>query len=116
MPQWIVRDYLARRGQAEFRPEQIVPSRCPLLGYSMQHMRIEGTSIPRWFLQVDTQPEVGEEAYDTGASILTDFFHKELRKYLQEDLDEVGLAIIDCCLSGGSVSDYQQFIPGVDVY
>lgn len=115
MPQWLVRDYLARRGYAKFRPEQIVPSRCPLLGYSIQAMRIEGLNIPRWFLQVDTQPEVGPEAFDEGARILTEFFHTQLEKYLKPDLDEMGRQIIDCCLSGGTASDYQQFIEGVDV-
>ena len=40
----------------------------------MYKCQVEGYQIPRWFLQVDTQPEVGEEAYDKGAKILSDFF------------------------------------------
>ena len=115
MPEWIVRDYLARRGQARFQPDQLTRSRCPLLGYAMQSMRIEGTHIPRWFLQVETQPEVGPEAYDQGARILAEFFHRQLEKYLHPDLDPLGREIIQCCLSGGSIDDYQQFIEGVDV-
>lgn len=112
MPQWLVRDYLARRGHARFQPDQIVPSRCPLLGYSLQNMRIEGVMIPRWFLQVDTQPEVGPEAFDVGAGILTDFFHSELGKFLRPGLDETGQQIIECCLDGGAVEDYEQFMGG----
>jgi hypothetical protein len=34
MPQWIAREYLARRGGARFSSEQVTPSRCPLLGYA----------------------------------------------------------------------------------
>ncbi len=114
MPQWLVRDYLARRGHARFTSDQIVPSRCPLLGYALQSMRIEGSMIPRWFLQVDTQPEVAPEAYDAGARILTDFFRKQLGKYMQPDLDGLGRTIIDCCLAGGSVEDFAALLEGED--
>lgn len=114
MPQWLVRDYLARRGQARFKTDQIIPSRCSLLGYSLQSMRIEGTMIPLGFLQVDAQPEIGTETFDEGAGILTEFFHGELRKFLQADLDKTGKQIIECCLSNGSVEDYKQFMPLTD--
>ena len=107
MPQWLVRDYLARRGHARFQSDQIVPSRCSLLGYALQTMRIEGSTISRWFLQVDTQPEVGPEAFDEGAKILTDFFHNELKKFLKPELDPSGREIITCCFDGGSVADYE---------
>ncbi|MBM4152456.1 MAG: DUF4914 family protein, partial [Kiritimatiellaceae bacterium] len=110
MPQWLVRDYLARRGHAHFHSDQIVPSRCALLGYALQSMRIEGVMVPRTFLQVDTQNEVGPEAYDKGAQILTEFFHSQLKKFMQADLDQTGKAIIDCCLSGGSVEDYNRLL------
>ncbi len=115
MPEWLVRDYLARRGYARFRPEQITPSRCSLLGYSLQNMRIEGTIIPQSFLQVDKQPEVGEAAFDEGARILTEFFHQQLKKYLEPGLDEMGRKIIDSCLSGGTIDDYMAFMPEADL-
>jgi len=114
MPEWLVRDYLARRGQASFTSDQLVASRCPLLGYALQSMRIEGRMIPREFLQVDLQPEVGPEAYDIGAQTLTQFFHEQLRKYLQPDLDELGEEIINCCLSGGSTEDFATLLEGKD--
>jgi hypothetical protein len=110
MPQWLMRDYLARRGLASFRSDQVVPSRCPLLGYALQNMRIEGTSIHHWFLEVDTQPEVGPEAFDEGARILRHFFHRQLRKFLHPELDPAGRKIIECCLSDGNVQDYEQLI------
>jgi len=116
MPQWLVRDYLARRGHARFGSDQITASRCPLLGYALQTMRIEGSMMPRWFLQVDTQPEVGPEAYDSGARILTDFFHEQLEKYMQPDLDGLGREIIECCLSGGSVEDFASLLAEEDGY
>ncbi|MDX9754299.1 MAG: DUF4914 family protein, partial [bacterium] len=67
MPQWLTRDYLARRGSAKFKSDQIVPARCPLLGYALRSMRFEGVRISQWFLEVNTQPEMGEEGYDKGA-------------------------------------------------
>ncbi|MFP4364416.1 MAG: DUF4914 family protein, partial [Spirochaetia bacterium] len=110
MPQWITRDYLGRRGHASFKGDQITPSRCSLLGYAMESMRLEGTMIPKSLLQVDLQEEVGPEAYDAGAKILTDFFHQELSKYMKPDLSKTAKEIIDCCLSNGSVEDYKSFI------
>ncbi len=111
MPQWLARDYLARRGSARFKPDQIVPARCPLLGYSPRSMRIEGSRVTSWFLQVDTQPEVGEDGYDRGAAILREFFHQELKQYLAPGLSALGRRIIECCLDDGDVEDFAALIP-----
>jgi hypothetical protein len=106
MPQWVAREYLARRGNAPFRPDQIVPARSPLLGHAMKSMLVEGTTLPHWFLEVQTQPEVGEDGYDAGAERLYQFFCSELTKFLEADLDPQGKAIIECCLDRGSLNDY----------
>ncbi len=111
MPQWIAREYLTRRGGKPFKPDQIKPSRCPLLGYALYQLHVEGHMIPRWFLQVDSQPEVGKAAYDKGAEQLTEFFHKCLHDFVNEpDLNPTGKKIIECCLNGGTVDDYETFI------
>ena len=108
MPQWITREYLARRGNANFSDEQITPSRCPLLGYSMKHLQVEGTVIAHWFLRVETQPEVGTEAYDQGAAELNAFFREQLEQFLEPDLHPHARQIIDACLNGASVEDYEN--------
>ncbi|NUP88691.1 MAG: DUF4914 family protein [Candidatus Sumerlaeia bacterium] len=111
MPQWLAREYLARRGGVRFTREQLVPARCPLLGYCLKSMRLEGTTIPRWFLEVHTQPELTESGYDAGAKLLMDFFRKELAPLLEEsDLDPLGREIIECCLQGGALSDYERLL------
>lgn len=112
MPQWITREYLARRGGCHFTAEQVNPARCPLLGYALKTLMIEGRTIGPWFLEVDKQPEVGEAAYDAGAEILADFFRRELQQFLVEDLDPRGRKIIDCCLSGGTLRDYEDLMEG----
>jgi len=113
MPQWISREYLARRGGAKFRPEQLTPARCPLLGHAMYSMQVEGTQIPRWFLQVDGQPEVGEEAYDAGANILRDFFLRELKPFRDEpDLDPLGRQIIKACFDDATQDEYTELLAG----
>lgn len=111
MAQWITREYLARRGVARFRPEQIRPSRCPLLGYVLHQLQIEGRMVPRWWLQVETQPEVGEEAYDKGAQILQRFFEDCLKVFRVPDLDPLGRQIIECCFDHGGVEDYDRLLP-----
>ncbi len=110
MPQWVSREYLARRGVAQFKSDQLVKSRCPLLGYTLWSMQVEGSFIPRELLRVEEQPEVGIEGYDRGAEILHGFFKKELMEYLNDDLDGVGRKIIECCIDNGTIDDYENLL------
>lgn len=110
MPQWIAREFLARRGGAQFTADQVKASRCPLLGYTPGKIIVEGRTIGSWFFEVDQQPEVGEAAYDRGAEILAEFFHRELAQFLEPDLHPVGRRIIECCLKGGTLADYASLI------
>jgi len=110
MPQWVAREFLARRGGANFTSEQVKAARCPLLGYTPSQIMVEGRRIGSWFFEVDRQPEVGPEAYDVGAKILHDFFVKELTQFLVDDLDPVGRKIIECCLSNGTLAEYESLM------
>lgn len=111
MPQWVSREYFARRGTASFREEQLKPSRCALLGYVPARFVVEGIQIPDYFFNVQDQYEIGEEAYDRGADILKAFFREELNKYLIPDLDPTGAEIIDCFMNNGTAKDYESIIP-----
>jgi hypothetical protein len=111
MPQWITREYLARRGVAHFRPEQICPARSPLLGYGLRQLQVEGRMLPSSLLHVETQPEVGEAAYDQGAAMLAQFFKTCLADFCEPGLDPIGKHIIECCLDDGTVQDYERLIP-----
>ena len=111
MPQWIAREYLSRRGSAKFQPHQLEPSRNPLLGYSLSSVKVDGTYIPRELLEVNRQVEVGNEGYDAGALILSNFFKKELEKFLAPGLDPLGRNIIETCLNEGALEEYLEFIP-----
>lgn len=112
MAQWLVREYLARRSGAHFREDQLIEARCPLLGYTLKELKIEGTQISNWFTQVDTQPEVGTKGYDAGAEMLNSFFKRELSSYRTNiDINPIGLQIIDCCMQDGSVEDYENILP-----
>ena len=108
MPQWIAREYLARRGLARFRDEQLEAARCPLLGYTLKTFSVEGTPISHWYLQVESQPEVGTEGYDAGAAILYDFFREQLQQFLHDDLLPDGRRIIEACLDGADVQRYRE--------
>lgn len=110
-PQWLAREYLARRSGARFRRDQITQARCPLLGYAMHSMQIEGSAVPHWFLETQTQPELGEDGYDAGAELLYQFFVRELPQYLEPDLDPLGRHIIKCCLDRGTLGDYESLLP-----
>ena len=111
MPEWITREYLARRGSAKFRPEKLTESRCSLLGYSLQSLKVDGVSLGKGLLQTNLQPEIGNQGYDQGAKMLSDFFKKELEKFLSPDLDPLGREIIECCMNDGTIEDYLKFIP-----
>ncbi len=110
MPQWLTREYLARRGVAKFKSDQITPARCPLLGHALCHLTLEGNSVSERLLQVQLQPEVGEVGYDEGAELLTRFFHDHIREFMVPELHPLGKTIIECCLDGGQVTDYQGLI------
>ncbi|MBE0674380.1 MAG: DUF4914 family protein [Bacteroidales bacterium] len=110
-PQLMMREYLTRRGNAKLRPDQYQPARCPLLGYELNYLTIEGAKIPSRFLKPYRQTELGTEGYDIGAGILEDFFRRELGKYLTTDLDPTGRKIIEVCLDGARVDDYNELIP-----
>lgn len=111
MPQWIGREYFARRGSARFGPDALVPSRLPLLGRAPMGIKVEGQPIPRWLFHVDLQREITEEVYDEGARQLQAFTDQELAQFLVDDLDPLGREIIECTIGGGSVDDLDRLIP-----
>lgn len=111
MPQWLTRDYMARRGGARFSRSQVSACRCPLLGWNPNSIVIEGRNVGSEFFKVEKQPEVGEDAYDKGAAILQDFFVREISQFRVKDLLPLGREIIDCCMAGGRVDDYAALIP-----
>ena len=110
MPQWITREYLARRGGANFTEQQVKPARCPLLGYVPTAIQVEGRHIGPWFFEVNQQPEVGDRAYDEGAEILAAFFDRELRQFLVPDLLDLGRRIINCALERGTLAEFEKLI------
>ncbi len=110
-PEWIAREYMARRGSVKFRPEQLIESRCPLLGHGLERLKVAGQLIPKGLLRVHEQVEVGVDGYDAGAKILTDFFKQEIKQFRVKELDPLGKAIIDICLSDGSMNDFTNILP-----
>lgn len=112
MAEWVIREYLARRGQASFRKLNLKPARHPLGGYIPENIHVEGTAISKKFFDVTKQPQIEEEGYDKGAKMLENFFKEELKLYLKSDLHPLGKAIILCCMDNGTVDDYEKLIPG----
>jgi len=110
-PQWVVRELLARRGGAKFRPDQVQEARTPLLGYALKSLRMNDIQIPPGLLQVDRQTEVGEEGYDKGAEILNDFFKKELKEFLVPDLDPFGRQIIEAFINDSPLEEFVKLTP-----
>ena len=82
-----------------------------MLGYALESLKVDGTYLPKGFLQVNHQPEVGNEGFEAGAKILSQFFKKELAKYITPELNPLGKKIIECCISDGSLEDYIDLIP-----
>lgn len=109
--EWIGREYIARRGGTKFREGQLVPSRCPLLGYSLPSLRVNGQDIPHTLLQVQDQVELGTDGYDKGAAILNKFFKDELRNYDTKELSPLGRDIISVVLNDGGLDDYLKIMP-----
>lgn len=112
MPQWIMREFLGRRGGAKFRNDQVERSDAdPLLGYTPKQVVIEGQSIPGMLLRIALQRDVGEAAFQRGVLELREFFNKELRVFLEADLEPLGRRIIEAYLSGAPLEALESFIP-----
>lgn len=109
--EWLDREYIARKGSAKFRPDQLVESRCSTLGWSPKSLRIDGHSIPKKMLRTNHQLSIGDETYDKGAEILKEFFKKELAKFDTEDLNPLGKEIIDAYMRDASVAEFAALMP-----
>lgn len=109
--EWLTREYLARRGGGKIGPDHLVEARCALFGYRPREVKIDGQQIRPTILQPELQSQVGIEAYDAGAEILTSFFKAELSKFLTDDLDPLGRQIIETCLADGTIEDYVALTP-----
>ena len=111
MPQWIAREYIARRGGAKFKQENLIEARCTLLGYCLESLKLDNQYIRRAFLRPETQSEMGTEGYDVGAKILTDFFKKELQKFNTPELDPLGKQIIESFMNDAPLETYLELMP-----
>lgn len=109
--EWLTREWLARRGAGRMRADDLTPARCALFGYAPKDITLDGQSVRRTLLLPDMQSQVGEEAYDAGAKILTDFFKQELKAFMTDELDPLGRQIIEVCLRDGTVKDYEALTP-----
>lgn len=111
MPQWIAREYIARRGGAKFKPDQLKEARCTLLGYGLDSLKVDGQYVRKAFLQPETQSELGLSGYDRGSQILIDFFAKELVKFQCDELDPLGKTILELFEKRALLKDYVDILP-----
>lgn len=110
MGEWLTREYLARRG-GTVRRKHLVESRCPLFGYSLDEMKIDGQYVRQTFLRPELQSKLGFEGYDAGSKILTNFFKEQLEQYLTDELDPMGRQIIELCLADAPLEEYLDITP-----
>ncbi|MDD6316115.1 MAG: DUF4914 family protein [Clostridia bacterium] len=108
--EWISREYLARHN-GTVKMKHLTPARCPLFGYSLLDMKLDGQYVRQTFLRPETQSKLGEAGYDAGAKILVDFFKQEISQFLTDELDPLGRKIIECCLNDGTLEDYLALTP-----
>lgn len=108
--EWVTREYLARRG-GTVRMKHLVPARCPLFGYSLDEMKIDGQYVRRTFLRPELQSKLGFEGYDAGVKILTDFFKEQLKQFMTDDLDPMGREIIELVMRDAPLEDYLAITP-----
>lgn len=110
MGEWITREYLARKG-GTVKLKHLVHSRCPLFGYSLDEMKIDGQYVRQTFLRPELQSKLGFEGYDAGAKILTDFFKTQLQEFMTDELEPMGRQIIELCMNDATLDDYLEITP-----
>lgn len=74
-------------------------------------MKLDGQYVRQTFLRPETQSKLGEEGYDAGAKILTDFFKEQIQEFLTDDLDPIGRQIIELCLNDAGLEEYLAITP-----
>lgn len=109
--EWVTREYLSRKGGVKIASEKLVEAKCTILGYALDSMKLDGHYMKKELLQPHLQPELGLEAYETGAKILTDFFKKELKQFIKPELSELGKKIIDLVMNDAPISEYEKLTP-----
>ena len=109
--EWLTREYLARRGGGRIGKDQLEPARCALFGYRPREIKIDGQQIRPTLLAPESQSQVGLEAYDAGAAILTGFFKSELAQFATDELDPLGRRIIELVLDDAPVAEYEAVTP-----
>ena len=110
MGEWLTREYLARRN-GTVRMKHLVKARCPLFGYSLDEMKIDGQYVRRTFLRPEFQSKLGCEGYDAGVKILTDFMKNQLIEFITDELDPIGRQIINLCLHDAPLEEYLAITP-----
>ena len=110
MGEWLTREYLARRGGL-VRAKHLVPARCPLFGFSLEEMKIDGQYVRQTFLRPELQSKLGLEGYDAGAKILTDFFKEQIAQFNTDELDPIGKQIIELCMNDAPLEEYLKITP-----
>jgi len=69
-------------------------------------MLIGTTAMPLRFLSASAHVIAANPTY----AIFRDFFCREIQQFLVDDLLPLGRDILQCCLDGGSVADYEKLI------
>jgi hypothetical protein len=116
-PQWIMREYLARRGSNPFRPEALIPARCPLLGYAMRSVSGRGRRDPD-LVPPHRHPAAGRRGglRRGGRQQLREFFGEQLNQFLRDDdLHAAGRIIIEACIGGATAADYERLSAEVEL-
>ena len=108
--EWLVREYLARR-TGNVRMKDLVEARCPLFGYSLADMKIDGQHIRRTFLRPELQSKVGFDGYDAGAKILTDFIKEQMAPFNTNGLNPIGRNIIELAMNDAPLEEYLAITP-----
>jgi hypothetical protein len=110
MPQWLAREFLVLNGDNPIFKNMLKPAKTPLLGYVLKNIDLPDVTVPREFVEVNLQEEVGEEAYKQGAKMLNDFFKKELELYLEPELNPIGREIIEAFMADASIEKYEEIM------
>lgn len=109
--EWIAREYLARRGSAKMKRSELDAFGSPVFGYTMHKLKLDGKELPKQFLRVFEQPEVGQEVFEAGNKQMDDFFRQELGQYLAEELHPLGTTIIKAFMEGATLTELESLLP-----
>ena len=91
--------------------DRLSPARCPLFGYALNEMKVDGQRISSRFLRPELQESLGEGGLRQGRRGALQVLREGTRRLRHGGAPPRRPPILECFKNRGTVEDYCKIIP-----